>query len=201
MNNLKNTLKNAHLDFDELFYENCEKYSASLKQWNRTHNLTGACEDADIEKNIIDSVYPLTFISTPSRLVDIGTGAGYPGLILAMAMRDTYCILVEPRAKRVAFLNYVKNLLKLDNVEIVQDRIENIDLDKIDLITSRAVSNTKFLMELTQHIHSKSTQYLFYKGSLLANELEDLKIKHEDYDVVNVDERNYLYIKKGSHDI
>jgi len=197
LNSLKQQLTNAHLNFDDDFYEDCKKFASILKQWNNTHNLTGACNDEDIQKNIIDSVYPLTFIKQPKKLVDIGTGAGYPGLILAMAMRQTHCILVEPRVKRVAFLNYIKNLLKLDNVEVIQSRVEDISVEDIDLITSRAVTNTKLLIDITKHISNDYTRYLFYKGSLLKSELQDLDIA--SYDVVSVDERNYLYIK-GSND-
>jgi 16S rRNA (guanine527-N7)-methyltransferase len=197
LSRLKKQLQNININLDDQFYDDCEKFSLVLKQWNKTHNLTGACENEDIEKNIIDSVYPISFICNVSKLVDIGTGAGYPGLILAIALRDTKCILVEPRVKRVAFLNYVKNLLKLKNVEVIQKRVEDIQIDNIDLITSRAVTNTKLLIDLTKHISSDKTKYLFYKGSLLQDELEELNI--DSYEVVNLNERNYLYIK-GNND-
>jgi 16S rRNA (guanine527-N7)-methyltransferase len=197
LSRLKKQLQNININLDDQFYDDCEKFSLVLKQWNKTHNLTGACENEDIEKNIIDSVYPISFICNVSKLVDIGTGAGYPGLILAIALRDTKCILVEPRVKRVAFLNYVKNLLKLKNVEVIQKRVEDIQIDNIDLITSRAVTNTKLLIDLTKHISSDKTKYLFYKGSLLQDELEELDI--DSYEVVNLNERNYLYIK-GNND-
>jgi 16S rRNA (guanine527-N7)-methyltransferase len=197
LSRLKKQLQNININLDDQFYDDCEKFSLVLKQWNKTHNLTGACENEDIEKNIIDSVYPISFICNVSKLVDIGTGAGYPGLILAIALRDTKCILVEPRVKRVGFLNYVKNLLKLKNVEVIQKRVEDIQIDNIDLITSRAVTNTKLLIDLTKHISSDKTKYLFYKGSLLQDELEELDI--DSYEVVNLNERNYLYIK-GNND-
>jgi len=197
LNSLKQKLTNANINLGDKFYKDCEIFASILKQWNNTHNLTGACGDDDIEKNIIDSVYPLGFIKKATKLVDIGTGAGYPGLILAMAMRQTNCILVEPRVKRVAFLNYIKNILKLDNVEVLQSRIEDTNIQNVDLITSRAVTNTKLLIDITSHISTKNTSYLFYKGSLLQDELKDLNI--DSYDVVNVEDRNYLYIK-GSDD-
>lgn len=197
MNNLRKTLDSSHLILSDQFYTNCEKFSEYLVQWNHVHNLTGNNSLEDINKNIIDSVWPLTFLGKVDTLVDVGTGAGYPGLILAMAMPQTKVYLVEPRVKRVSFLNFVKNSLKLDNVVILQSRVEDIQLDyKIDLITSRAVTNTKLLIELTKKLQNSETKFLFYKGSLLNDEIKELE--SSQYDIIGGnEERNYLYIKEN----
>ena len=67
------------------------------------HNLSGRLTRSDIEENILDSLYPLNFIEKYESFTDIGTGAGYPGLILMMALRDVKSYLIEPRIKRVSF--------------------------------------------------------------------------------------------------
>lgn len=187
-------IKNIDLKFDDKFYERCEQYKALLKQWGRVHNLTAELEDYKIDNNIVDSIYPMKFLNSFDSFADIGTGAGYPGMLLAIAYPNAKATLIEPRSKRVAFLNFVKNALKLKNVEIICDRVENINDRTFDLITSRAVSNTSLLIKLTKDIATDKTEFLFYKGSLLEEEIKEAKIN--DYEIINVVDRNYLYIKK-----
>ena len=120
-----------------------EKFINELLKWNKVHKLTNYKTKEDIKKQIKDSLYPLNEIKNSKTAIDIGTGAGFPGLILAMAMPETKWYLVEPLKKRYSFLNYIKTLLNLKNVNIVPKRLEKTNLEKVDLITSRAVMPTK----------------------------------------------------------
>lgn len=190
---LQNEIEQIDFQFDNKFIRNCHSFTSMLQQWGKVHNLSAELQSEKIEKNIYDSVYPLNFLENFSSFADIGTGAGYPGLFLAMARPDVKAYLIEPRAKRVAFLNFVKNSLKLDNVEIICNRVENVQDLQVDLITSRAVTNTALLLDLTKSISKENSSYLFYKGSMLENELQDAKINK--YKIVNLNDRNYLYIK------
>lgn len=195
-NSLQYQLNAINLDFDEIFYERCEKFKSLLKEWGKVHNLTSpaSLNDNDIEANIIDSLYPLKFLNPFSSLADVGTGAGYPGLILAIAKPDIPCTLIEPRAKRAAFLNYAKNILGLKNIQVVQKRVEDVTATHFELITSRAVTNTGFLLDLTKNIVDENTAYLFYKGSICEDEIT--QNTPLNYEIVGVGEyRNYLYIK------
>ena len=187
--------KQLDIGLDEAFYKRIETFIDLLQQWGKVHNLSAELEAHKIEKNIFDSIYPLKFIDSVQSLADIGTGAGYPGMILAMARPEIKIYLIEPRAKRVAFLNFVKNSLQLENVEILCNRVEYVKDIDVELITSRAVTNTALLLDITQNISSETTSYLFYKGSMLESELVEAKINK--YEIVNRDERNYLYINKG----
>jgi 16S rRNA (guanine527-N7)-methyltransferase len=192
---MKEKLANLGFQLNNQFFGNIEEFILLLQKWGKIHNLTASLERSEIENNIIDSIYPLSFIDIPNTLADIGTGAGYPGMILAIASPTTKVTLIEPRAKRVAFLNFVKSALKLNNVDIIQNRVENIKHKDFDLITSRAVTNTSLLIEITKNISKKDTRYLFYKGSLCNEEIKDAKLNN--YKVVSVGStRNYLYIKK-----
>jgi len=192
---LKEELESIGLEFDKLFYERCGTFIALLQQWGAVHNLTAQLKKEQIEKNIIDSVYPLKFINDFETLADIGTGAGYPGILIAIARPETKVTLIEPRAKRVAFLNFVKNTLGLSGVTVVQNRVENLQPQSFDLITSRAVTNTSLLLSLTTNISDTNTEYLFYKGTLCDTELKEASVKN--YEVVSFAEhRNYLYIKR-----
>ena len=191
---LKEKLEKLDLNFDDVFYERCEKYTALLQQWGKIHNLTASLKTEEIETNIVDSVYPMKFLNDFESLADVGTGAGYPGMLLAIARPESKVVLVEPRAKRVAFLNFVKSALKLENVFIEQKRIEDLQNERFDIITSRAVSNTSLLLDLTSHLKDANTEYLFYKGSLCEEEIKDANVKN--YQVFKVGEhRNYLYMK------
>ena len=188
--------KNQLIEFnlDDEFIKRCETFTSLLKQWGKVHNLSGSLDDKSIKENIIDSIYPLSFIDSFDSFADIGTGAGYPGLILAMANSKAKCYLIEPRLKRVAFLNFVKNTLKLKNVEVIAKRVEEVKGVEVDLITSRAVTNTKLLMDITKTIKKDNSSFLFYKGSLLNDELEEAKINNQK--IVKRNDRNYLYIKR-----
>jgi len=171
-----------------------EAFSLLLFEWNQVHNLTGAKNIAAIYDNIVDSLYPLTFIATPKTLLDVGTGAGFPGLVLAIALPQTEVILAEPLKKRVSFLKYASIDLELKNVKVEAKRVEKVEHEAFALISSRAVTNTKLLLELTQKISDAQTEYLFYKGSRVFDEIED--VQHQlDYDIVQKHQRNYLYIK------
>jgi len=192
---LREKLENINLIFNDLFYERCDKYIALLQQWGKIHNLTASLENEEIENNIVDSVYPIKFLNDFDSLADVGTGAGYPGMLLAIARPEARVVLVEPRAKRVAFLNFVKAALKLDNVFIEQKRIEDLKDETFNIITSRAVTNTTLLLELTSHLKDNNTEYLFYKGSLCEEEIKDANVKNAEVFKVGI-HRNYLYMKQ-----
>ncbi len=187
----KSNFQDITLDVD--FFKRCDTFISLLQQWGKVHNLTGRLNKEDIEENIIDSVYPLKFIDSFDNFADIGTGAGYPGFIIAMARSDVKTYLIEPRLKRVSFLNFVKNTLSLKNIEVICKRVEEVKDLKVDLITSRAVTNTKLLLDITKNISKENSSYLFYKGTLLEEEIKDAKL--ENCEVFSRKNRNYLYLK------
>lgn len=190
---LKQLLEKNNLTFDDQFYKDCEVFIKLLQQWGKIHNLTGRLSTEDIEENILDSLYPLNFIDNYDSFADIGTGAGYPGLIIAMARKDMKAYLIEPRIKRVSFLNFVKASLKLENLTVICDRVEKVKDLSVDLITSRAVTNTSLLLNITDNIKKEDSSYLFYKGSMLSEEMQTAQINN--YTIVKRNDRNYLYIK------
>lgn len=171
-----------------------EAFAMLLHTWNQIHNLTGAKTIDAIYDNIVDSLYPLSFIKIPDTLLDVGTGAGFPGLVLAIALPKTKVVLAEPLKKRVSFLKYAAIELGLSNVIVEAQRVETVVHVPFGLISSRAVTNTKLLLSLTKQISDVHTEYLFYKGSRVFDEIED--VQHQlRYDIVQKNQRNYLYIK------
>jgi len=192
--NLIQLLDNEEMTFTTDIIVKLENFASLLHEWNQIHNLTGAKTIEAIYVNIVDSLYPLTFIKQPKSLLDVGTGAGFPGLVLAIAMPQTEVVLAEPLKKRVSFLKYAAIDLVLPNVSVEAKRVEFVEHEAFELISSRAVTNTKLLLDLTKEISDSKTEYLFYKGSRVFDEVADVQHKLE-YDIVQKNQRNYLYIK------
>ena len=191
---LADYLKKESIGLDEATIQKLEAFSELLHEWNQIHNLTGAKTIEKIYENIIDSLYPLTFIKIPKTLLDVGTGAGFPGLILGIALPQTEVVLAEPLKKRVSFLKYACIELGLDNVRVEGKRVEQVMHTPFEMISSRAVTDTKFLLQLTENLSDTHTSYLFYKGSRVFDEVE--AVQHQlSYDIVQKNQRNYLYIK------
>jgi len=194
--NLSQYLDNEGIVLESSIIVKLENFASLLNEWNQIHNLTGAKTIDAIYVNIIDSLYPLTFIDKPKTLLDVGTGAGFPGLVLAIALPETDVVLAEPLKKRVSFLKYAAIDLELRNVKVEAQRVEKVEHDAFELITSRAVTNTKLLLDLTKNISDDKTEYLFYKGSRVFDEVAE--VQHQlSYDIVQKNQRNYLYIKKN----
>lgn len=187
-------LESENINLSESVVQKLEAFAQLLHAWNQIHNLTGAKTIDKIYENIIDSLYPLTFIKAPKTLLDVGTGAGFPGLVLGIALPDTEVVLAEPLKKRVSFLKYACIELGLVNVKVEAKRVEQVVHVPFELISSRAVTDTKFLLELTYNVSDEKTSYLFYKGSRVFDEVE--AVQHQlSYDIVQKNQRNYLYIK------
>ena len=195
--NLSQYLDNEKIILDEEIIVKLENFSSLLNEWNQIHNLTGAKNIDAIYVNIVDSLYPLTFIKKPKTLLDVGTGAGFPGLVLAIALPHVKVVLAEPLKKRVSFLKYAAIDLELANVSVEAKRVEKVDHEPFEMISSRAVTNTKLLLDLTKEISDSKTEYLFYKGSRVFDEVADVQ-QQLDYDIVQKNQRNYLYIKGSS---
>jgi 16S rRNA (guanine527-N7)-methyltransferase len=192
--NLTQYLDKESIDLEEEIIVKLENFASLLHEWNQIHNLTGAKTIDAIYVNIVDSLYPLTFIKKPKTLLDVGTGAGFPGLALAIALPECEVVLAEPLKKRVSFLKYAAIDGGLSNVRVEAKRVEFVEHDAFELISSRAVTNTKLLLDLTAEISDVKTEYLFYKGSRVFDEVAD--VQHQlDYDIVQKNQRNYLYIK------
>jgi 16S rRNA (guanine527-N7)-methyltransferase len=194
--NLDHYLKTEGITLSEEIVGKLEHFAALLHEWNQIHNLTGAKSIAAIYDNIVDSLYPLTFIKVPKTLLDVGTGAGFPGLVLAIALPQSEVVLAEPLKKRVSFLKYAAIDLGLKNVKVEARRVESVEHEAFEMISSRAVTNTKLLLDLTSEISDENTEYLFYKGSRVFDEVAEVE-GDLSYDIIQKNQRNYLYIKKN----
>jgi len=190
--NLKTALSNDGLDLPENFFYNIQKYKEHLFKWNKIHNLTGAKDEETIDEFIYDAVFPISFLPKVKTLLDIGTGAGFPGMILALALPHTEVTLVEPLTKRASFLQFIKADLDLTNVTVVKKRVEDMDSKIYDLITSRAVTDTKMLLKLSKNFRDENSKLLFYKGERVFDEVDN----EIQYKIMQTNNRHYLLMGK-----
>ena len=191
--NLNNLLSKDGLTLPDNFFHNVQKYKEHLFKWNKIHNLTGAKDEATLDRFIRDAVYPVKFLPKVHSLMDIGTGAGFPGMILALALPNTKVTLVEPLTKRASFLQFIKADLGLDNVTVVKKRVEEMEPKIFDIITSRAVTDTKMLLKLSENFRDKNSKLLFYKGEKVFDEIND-GVENMNYQVIEKDKRHYLLL-------
>ena len=195
MSQLANALAQASMVIGAKKCEKLEQFSDILLEWNKTHNLTGAKSHEQVVENIIDALYPATFIVEPKTILDVGTGAGFPGLVLAIFYDQGSVTLCEPIKKRSAFLRYASAKLQLAHVNVESKRVQELPPNRYDLITSRAVGNLQMLLEITKHLRGKESSYLLYKGSYVTEELEPIKEKI-NYTIYQRGHRRYLYVKE-----
>lgn len=191
MKRLEQLLEQYNLHLPSEFLPRVSHYKMLLSKWNKIHNLTGAKNDDQIDEFIFDAIYPITFLPPVTTAMDIGTGAGFPGMILAFGMENTHFTLVEPLAKRFSFLQFVKADLELPNVEVKGVRVEQLESKPYELITSRAVTDTNMLLELSQPFRDEKSLLLFYKGEKVFDEV-DPSLNHQ---IIQTDNRHYLLIK------
>lgn len=189
--NLQTKIQNEAIELPENFFFYVEKYKEHLFKWNKIHNLTGAKDENTLDDFIFDALYPVKFLPKTDTLMDIGTGAGFPGMILAFALPNTKVTLVEPLAKRASFLQFIKADLGLENVEVRKCRVEELEERSFDIITSRAVTETKMLLELSKPFRHKDTMLLFYKGERVYDEVDG----EYEYEIINTNNRHYLLMK------
>lgn len=188
---LKATLEQEDVKLPDDFFYKVQKYKELLFKWNKIHNLTGAKDENTIDEFIYDAVFPVSFLPHVKSLMDIGTGAGFPGMILAFALPQTKVTLVEPLTKRASFLQFVKASLHLENVRVVKQRVEDMPKEIFELITSRAVTDTNMLLKLSQNFRDENSQLLFYKGEKVYDEVQS-DIKHK---IIKTKNRHYLLMQ------
>lgn len=143
------------------------EYLELLVKWNRAYNLTAVRDPVEmVSKHLLDSLAVLPYVGG-GRVVDVGSGAGLPGIPLALALPDTHFVLLDSNGKKTSFLIQAKRLLKLDNVEVVNQRVEDYQPELyFDAIIARAYADTRLILQSTAHLHQPGTRILVMQGKL-----------------------------------
>ena len=178
------------------------KYQDALVLWNKAYNLTAIRDPKEmLVKHLLDSLSILNDLPQ-GRLLDVGTGGGMPGMIIALCQPERSCVLLDSNGKKIRFLKQFIADLKLKNVIAVQTRVENQDtideLGQFDVITSRAFASlTDFVEAARPYLHEQSI-IAAMKGLIPVEEMEELKqefsCKVIELHVPRLDEQRHLLL-------
>lgn len=186
MNNFKEVLKaeafKMNIVLDDKMLEKFEMYKNLLVEWNEKINLTSITDDYEvIMKHFVDSLEIVKYINKNENIIDIGTGAGFPGIVIAIYFDSNVNItLLDALEKRLNFLSEVIQKLGLKKITLLHGRAEEIGNDiiyreKFDVATSRAVSSMNILIELSIPLVKVNGRCLLLKGSKAREEINTSK--------------------------
>ena len=152
------------------------QYLQLLAKWNRTYNLTAIREPAQmVTHHLLDSLAVLPYVKGP-RLLDVGSGAGLPGLVLAIADSQLHCVLLDSRGKKTRFLTQAVVELKLSNVKVIQARVESYQPEHaFDTIVSRACASLAAFEAATSRLLVPGGRLLAMKGTHPGAEIDALQ--------------------------
>jgi len=172
---LESGIERLGLDVSPGMVENLLGYMDLLKEWSGTYNLIAPGErDFLLTRHLLDSLSIAPWLQTGS-LLDVGTGAGLPGLPLAIISPARQVTLIDGAGKKIRFIRHVVRTLKLGNVHPLHQRIEDLDEDKTYAnITSRAFASLREFVEAVRGCADESTRLLAMKGAHPGKELEEL---------------------------
>ena len=182
-----------------------DKYSELLFKWNKTYNLTAITEKDDVlTHHILDSLSVVNvfknYLAQNGTMLDVGSGGGLPAIPIAIMMPNCNISMVETVGKKSAFLRQVTLHLKLNNVKVFHERVENLKHPPFDVISSRAFSSLKNFIALSKHLLKKDGYWLALKGHKPETELTEIEnmvsFIVQDVKVPFLDEnRNIVIIK------
>jgi 16S rRNA (guanine527-N7)-methyltransferase len=145
------------------------QYLALIEKWNRVHNLTAVRKpEAMLALHVLDSLAVLPYVSGP-RIADVGSGAGLPGIPLALARPEWHVALMESNHKKAAFLQQARIELGLENVEVLAERVESIRSNPgFNTVISRAFSDLADFIKLAGHLCTPRDEQGNDRGRLVA---------------------------------
>jgi 16S rRNA (guanine527-N7)-methyltransferase len=157
-------------------------YLSELKKWNKVYNLTGLKKDKDIIiKHFFDSLLYLKVLPDgETKIADIGTGAGFPGIPLKIIRTEIDMYLIEPSRKKSAFLRHITRRLELKRIEVIEKSIQEIKVNKglpclVDAAVTRALFSIKDFTKKTSLIVKKGGTLILNKGPKVDEELKMLQ--------------------------
>ena len=181
--------KDLGINLSEHQVQNIAKFLVDLQKWNKAFNLTAVRNPRDMIINHILDSFSLNKYISGNTILDVGSGAGLPGLPLAIANPNKKFTLIDSSGKKTRFIHNVKTNLLLENVTVINSRIENLNNEVVfDHIISRAFSSVARFLELTQHLLKQQGSFLAMKGNISKNEISEIpnswqSIKQHDVNI------------------
>lgn len=215
-NIIKEKAESVGISVSDDLIEKLEIYAKELKEWNEKINLTAITDDEGIAvKHFIDSLMLLKYVEIPenSKIIDVGTGAGFPGLVIAAARPGVKVTLLDSTGKKLKVVNDIGEKMGLSNYEILNMRAEEAGQKKeyresFDFATARAVAELRVLSEYCLPFVKQNGYFISMKGALADKEIENAlnaikmlsgKIEEKyNFKLCDAGERNIIKIKKIS---
>lgn len=201
LDKLKAGLQSLGLDTEQQPCELYLAYIAQLEKWNKSYNLTAVKQPEQmLDRHVLDSLSVLSFIAGPN-CIDIGTGAGLPGMILAIAQPEINWTLLDSNQKKIRFLNHVKAELGLKNVEVIHSRSESYKPEKnFDTVICRAFAPLNRMLDQCQHLLTDGNQLLAMKGKQAQEEIKELgqhQFSIQLHNLLNSSDSNLIQIRRA----
>lgn len=179
--------------------ENLLKYQDALVLWNKAFNLTAIRDPQEmLVKHLLDSLSVVPHLPQ-GRMLDIGTGGGMPGIIIALCQPERECVLLDSNGKKIRFLKQFIADMKLKNVTAVQTRVEDVEmiekLGKFDVITSRAFASLVDFVDAAEPYMTAQSTIAAMKGVIPEDEMKTLPQYEQKVIVLKVprlDEQRHL---------
>ena len=173
LDKLANGLNALPLELDANVQSRLIDFIHLLVKWNRAYNLTAVRQPEQmVTRHLLDSLVIGPYLQGPS-ILDVGTGAGLPGIPLALAYPDHHFTLLDSNGKKIRFVTQAVAELGLANVDVIQSRVEAFQpAGRFDTITARAYASIEELVSQTRHLLADGGQYLIMKGVYPVAEVE-----------------------------
>lgn len=174
------------------------KYVELLDKWNKAYNLTAVRKPSQmVTRHLLDSLAICPYLRG-KHILDVGTGAGLPGIPLAIVFSNKQLTLLDSNNKKTRFVIQAVSELELSNVDVVQSRVENFQTSELfDVIITRAYSAVGDMLEQTSHLLADDGTFLAMKGANPLAEIDELPSgytirKNHEIQVPNLEEKRHL---------
>ena len=170
------------------------RYLSLILKWNRIYNLSAIRDPIEsVKKHLLDSLSIIHFVQ-PGLLLDVGSGAGLPGIVIAIMKPETEVFVLDSVGNKCRFMQAVKSELALENLSVVNSRVESFKSKKsFSQITSRAFAEASKTIQLTKHLLEENGRYLLMKGSNIHEEdVDNFNVKVHSMTVPFVSEKRSL---------
>jgi 16S rRNA (guanine527-N7)-methyltransferase len=198
---------NLLTDFDNAISKNqatqINKFVDSALEFNKKHNIFVRSNKEEVfEKDIFDCLPLIKNIDEKDKILDLGSGGGFPGILIGILKPQAQTRLLEKNQKKCYFLNKMKDLLSLTNTKIIKTTLNNKNnLGQFSLITARAFSSTDNILKLTANNLSGGGRYTLLKGKKekILEEIKSLNTNKYKYEIIKIEnkksERHFLQIR------
>ncbi|MBR6949510.1 MAG: 16S rRNA (guanine(527)-N(7))-methyltransferase RsmG [Bacilli bacterium] len=196
-------LKNINIDITEEQLQKLDHFYKLLIEWNNKINLTRITEEQEVYlKHFYDSltIKRVIDLNSTETLCDVGTGAGFPGIVLKIMYPNLKITLVDALQKRVNYLNEIINELELKDIKAIHVRGEDLK-EKYDVVTARAVANIEKLLTYTMHLLNKEGKLIAMKGNIDEEITQEVKNRIEKKYIIERIEQFNLPIENSNRSL